>query len=271
VTPQQYQHHVLGLLEATFRDEKFEGSPDPLVISHGEAQLGLQNLYAVYTKEHLAPEERDTHIREHFWRILEAVGAKDAATATWDEGRPRVRVQFIRSAYASRFPVITYPFAGEIVIAVAIDRPHAYSYVSPQDLERWGVTRDSLYQEAIANLQEASAGIQLHATEAPERIMAIQTGDGYDAARLMLPAMRELAIDHLGEPYYAAIPNRDFIIMWSSSNSEEFQGLVRKQVLLDFESQPYPLTSAVFVVTDAEVKVKMNDGPPADSPVGADL
>lgn len=260
MTPQQYQHHVLALLETTFPDEKFEGSRDPLVISHGEAQLGLQNLYAVYAKENLGPDERDAHIREHFWHILEAVVVEDADASDWDEARRRVRVQFIRSEYANRFPVITYPFAGEVVIAVAIDRPHAYSYASPRDLERWAVTEDSLYQEAIANLEDASAGIQIHATEAPERLIAIQTADGYDAARLLLPAMRELAIDHLGEPYYAAIPNRDFLIMWSSPNSEEFQGLVRKQVRQDFESQPYPLTSTVFVVSEAEVQAEVNGG-----------
>lgn len=263
MTPQQYQLHVLGLLETTFPDEKFESSTDPLVINHGEAQLGLQNLYALYAREPLGPEERDAHIREHFWRILEAIGAVDADASDWNEARHGVRVQFIRSEYANRFPVITYPFAREIVIAVAIDRPHAYSYVSQKDLERWAVTADSLYQEAIANLQEASAGIQIHATEAPERLLAIQTADGYDAARLLLPAMRELAINHLGEPYYAAIPNRDFLIMWSSANSEEFQGLVRNQVRQDFGSQPYPLTPTVFVVTDAEVKVEVNGEAPA--------
>ncbi len=95
---------------------------------------------------------------------------------------------------------------------------------------------------------------QIHATEAPQSLLAIQTGDGYVAARLLLPAMRKLAIEHLGEPCYAAVPNRDFLIMWSQSNAEEFQTLVRGQVRQDFESQSYPLTSTVFVVTEADVK-----------------
>jgi hypothetical protein len=42
--------------------------------------------------------------------------------------------------------------------------------------------------------------------------------------------------------------------MWSRSNPEEFQTMVRGQVRQDFESRPYPLTSTVFVVTEAEVK-----------------
>jgi len=254
MTPEQYQRHVLGLLETTFPDERFEISPDPLLIVHGQAQLGLHNLYAAYVAQDLSPERQDAHIREHFWRILEAVDVVSADASSWDEARRKIRVQFIRSEYASRVPVITYPFAGDVVIAVAVDREQAYSYVSPTDLERWAVTEESLYQEALANLEEVSAGIEIHATEAPERLLAIQTADGYDAARLLLPAMRKLAIEHLGEPFYAAIPNRDFVIMWSSDNSREFQGLVRNQVRQDCESQPYPLTPTVFVVTEGELK-----------------
>ena len=96
-------------------------------------------------------------------------------------------------------------------------------------------------------------------------MLAIQTGDGYDAARLLLPAMRKLAVEHLGEPCYAAVPNRDFLIMWSQSNPEEFQTLVRAQVRQDCQSQPYPLTSTVFVVTDsAAVFAGVAESLPAD-------
>ena len=255
MTPEQYQQHVLGLLATTFPNEEFEGTPDPFVIKHGEAELGLQNLYALQTQKQFEPEERDAHIREHVWRILEALHlTQNASTPDWEEARGKLRVQFIRTENTSRAPVITFPFAGEVVVAIAIDLTHAYSYVSPANLEQWKVTEELAYEQALSNLEEASAGIQIHATEAPQLLLAIQTGDGYDAARLLLPATRKLAIEHLGEPCYAAVPNRDFLIMWSRSNPEEFQKLVRDQVRQDFGSQPYPLTSTVFAVTEAEVK-----------------
>jgi uncharacterized protein YtpQ (UPF0354 family) len=255
VTPEQYQQHVLGLLATTFLDEEFEGSPDPFVIKHGEAELGLRNLYALHAQRQFEPEERDAQIREHVWRILEALHlTQDASAPPWEEARGKLRVQLMRAEHTLRAPVITFPFAGEVVVAIANDLPHAYSYVSPANLEQWKVTEELAYEQALSNLEEASAGIQIHATEAPHRLLAIQTGDGYDAARLLLPAMRKLAIEHLGEPCYAAVPNRDFLIMWSRSNPEEFQTMVRGQVRQDFESRPYPLTSTVFVVTEAEVK-----------------
>jgi uncharacterized protein YtpQ (UPF0354 family) len=254
VTPEQYQQHVLGLLATTFPDEEFEGSPDPFLIKHGAAELGLRNLYALHTQKRFEPEERDAHIREHVWRILEALHVtQDASSLEWEEARGKLRLQLMRTEHTLRAPVITFPLAGEVVVAVAIDLAHAYSYVSPANLEHWKVTEELAYEQALSNLEEASAGIQIHATEAP-LLLAIQTGDGYDAARLLLPAMRNLAIEHLGEPCYAAVPNRDFLIMWSQSNPEEFQTLVRAQVRQDCESQPYPLTSTVFVVTEAEVK-----------------
>ena len=58
----------------------------------------------------------------------------------------------------------------------------------------------------------------------------------------------------LDEPCYAAIPNRDFLITWSRSNSEEFHIHVRAQIRQDSENQPYPLTSTIFIFTEAEVK-----------------
>lgn len=255
MTPEQYQRHVLGLLAATFPDEEFEGSPDPFLIKHGAAELGLRNLYALHTQKQFEPEERDAHIREHIWRILEALHlTQNASVPEWDEARGKLRLQLMRTEHTLRAPVITFPFTGDVVVAIAIDLTHAYAYVSPAHLEHWKVTEELAYEQALSNLEEASAGIQIHATEAPQRLLAIQTGDGYDAARLLLPAMRKLAVEHLGEPCYAAVPNRDFLIMWSRSNPEEFQTLVRGQVRQDLESQPYPLTSTVFVVTEAEVK-----------------
>ena len=178
MTPEQYQQHVLGLLATTFPDEEFEGSPDPFVIRHGEAELGLQNLYALHTHKQFEPEERDAHIREHVWRILEALHlTRDASAPDWEQARGKLRVQFIRTENTSRVPVITFPFAGEVVIAIAIDLTHAYSYVSPANLAQWKVTEKVAYEQALSNLEEASAGIQIHATEAPQRLLAIQTGD----------------------------------------------------------------------------------------------
>jgi uncharacterized protein YtpQ (UPF0354 family) len=243
------------LLATTFPDEKFEGSPDPFLIRHGKAEIGLRNLYVLYTEKQFAPEERDAHIREHVWRILEALQlSQDANTPEWEEARGKLRLQFMRTENSLSAPVITFPFGGDVVVAIAIDMTDAYSYVSPANLQQWKVWEQEAYEQALSNLDDASAGIQLHATDVPQRLLAIQTRDGYDAARLLLPDMRKLAVEHLDELCYAAIPNRDFLIMWSRSNSEEFHTQVRAQIRQDSENQPYPLTSTIFIVTEAEVK-----------------
>lgn len=259
MTPEQYQRHVLALLRATYPDETFDATPDPLVITYGEAQIGLQNLYTVYANQALEPDDRDTHIREHFWNLLATLSAEqNATTLSWEEARERIRVQFMRVENAGVAPVITYPFTDEVVIALVIDLPQAYSFVREPDRERWDVTEELLYEQGITNLESGSTGVEIHGSEGPDRLLAIQTMDGYDAARLLLPAIRKLAVDRLGEPCLAAIPNRDFIILWSRSNSREFHGFVRDKVRQDFESRPYPLTSDVFVVTEAGVKTEAN-------------
>ncbi|HLG13421.1 MAG TPA: DUF1444 family protein [Blastocatellia bacterium] len=259
MTPEQYKQHVLTLLRAAFPESSFEDSPDPFIITCGDAQIGLQNLYSVYTGQRLEAPERDAHIHEHFSNLIETLRERQhAESLTWEEARDKLRVQFSRTEIASGMPVLSYAFTDELSVVLVLDLPRAYSFVRHADRERWNVTEEVLYEQAVSNLEAASVGIEIHGTEGPDRLLAIQTMDGYDAARLLTPGLRQLAIEHLGEPCSAAIPNRDFIILWSRSNTKEFQGFVREKVAQDFASQPYPLTSAIFVVTGEGVKTESN-------------
>jgi uncharacterized protein YtpQ (UPF0354 family) len=121
--------------------------------------------------------------------------------------------------------------------------------VREKDLERWGVTPEQLYQEGLQNLDQASAEVAFQYVDGPERFFSVETKDSFDAARLLLPGIRRFVTEQLGEPCLAAIPNRDFLFFWSVSNSAHFSQLVREQVQRDFETQPYALTSKIFVVT----------------------
>ena len=77
-------------------------------------------------------------------------------------------------------------------------------------------------------------------------LLAVEIGDGYDATRLLLPGFRRFAAERLGDPYFAAIPNRDVLVLWSKSASPEFQARVRAQVAESFRGGAYPLTERLF-------------------------
>ncbi|MBE7474551.1 MAG: hypothetical protein DPW09_38075 [Anaerolineae bacterium] len=260
MTPEEYQRHVLLLLTALFPEKYFEATDDPMVIAYQSASLGLDNLYTVYRREQLGPKGRDEYIEAHFSRIITNLNIEgEIETISWAEVQEKVLLQLMPARHRQVVPLIYYPLSAEVDIGVVVDLPTAYSYVREKDLARWGVTPAQLYETALKNLEQASAGLEVQFVAGPERFMVIETKDSFDAARLLLSEIRRFVAEELGEPCLAAIPNRDFLIFWSASNSADFNQHVRAQVQRDFETQPYALTAQIFVVTVAGLMVEEDD------------
>ncbi len=252
LTPAEYQRHVVSVAQTLFPAEHLEITEDPAVILWGNHTLGLSSLYSVYTSNQLPPDERDNAIAAHLSLIMGAVRSSPDVTAlAWADVEARVRLQLYPTTFHSQAPrpLVSYPFASGIEIGVVADLPTSYVYARTEDLARWQITAEALYDRALHNLEEASQGIEMHGTDAPERSLIVATGDGYDAARLLLPGLRAFAATRLAEPCLAAIPNRDFLIFWSTSNSDAFHQRIRRQVKRDVEEQPHALTSQIFVVS----------------------
>jgi uncharacterized protein YtpQ (UPF0354 family) len=244
--PERFQAFVMSVLALEFPDKSFLPGEDARVVFLGEAQLGLQSLYTAYKRDLPPKLELTALIVEHFKRMVANVGVASADASTWQEVESLVRPQFMPVEYAEQIPLLARPFHSDISIGFVIDREAAYSYLRTEDFERWGISEEALFEKGLANLGAATEGIGIAGGEG---FLGVETKDGYDAARILLPALRGYAAQTLGEPFFAAFPNRDFLIMWSASSPAEFQDLVRAKVQQDFREQPYPLTPEIFRVT----------------------
>jgi hypothetical protein len=89
--------------------------------------------------------------------------------------------------------------------------------------------------------------------QGPDRFIGVQAADGYDAARILLPELCGFILSHLGEPFFAGIPNRDFLICWAADCSEQFHAFAREKIAGDYEVQSYPLTPSVIVATAEKI------------------
>ena len=118
-----------------------------------------------------------------------------------------------------------------------------------EDPELWGVPAADIYERAVENLNRASAEVPMHFGSGPDRFIAIEAGDGYDAARLLVPGLRRFIAEHLGSPFLAAVPNRDFLICWATDASPSFHEFARGKVSKDNAEQPYSLTAEIFVAS----------------------
>lgn len=258
----QLRAEALEVLGSEFPDERFEAGSEPDVIRMGEAELGLQNLRsALCLAQPMDAVQRRDELVAYFGRIVALTKNSNGAVPTkWGEARELVRLQFMHEDYlrllAGNNVLVKRPFVPGVYLAVVVDRPNGYTYVREKDRESWHIDEEDLFETALKNVDESHGSPKLQGARGPDPFLASEEKDGYDAVRILLPWVRTEAAKHLGDPFFASIPNRDFLIMWSVANSPSFQQQARQNVSLDFGSQPYKLSPFVLKVwADGRVEV----------------
>lgn len=214
----------------------------------GELRLGLQNLRAKYELGEIPDEDFATMVEEHFGPIIrnEMPSLDDLSL---DDLRDQLRLQVMPAGYlkAAPVPIIVFPFATGIAIGIVADFPQTYAYIRQTDLKRWNVSAEELYELALENLESISKGIDISLIENDaDTFLAINTGDGYDAARILIPGLQDYLASHLGETFRFGIPNRDFLICWRLDSSPELHRQFAAKLAEDHSEQPYPLSPSVF-------------------------
>ena len=256
--PRLFQALVLDVVERRFPGESWLVTEDPAVIRCGtDWRFGLQNLYADYQRQNLRGDELEETIAAHFTRTLRNARTKPE-DPEWPAVQTSLRLQLVPAEYRDQAPILTFPFHTAVVIAIVIDLAEGYSVVRAEDVERWRVRPEELYQTAADNLNAASSAVRAQLVNAPNRSIGVQEMDGYDAARLLVPQFRQFLAEHLSMPFFAAIPNRDFLIAWAADCEPAFHQFAREKVAKDFGERPYPLTSDVFRVDESGVRAWTN-------------
>jgi len=265
-TQAQLQAESLAILRKDYPGQEFGAGESPDMIRMGEVELGLDNLYArlcIEPKEPLDQPARAVEIRTHFAAMMKLIRQQEnRQPLAWAEARKLVLPQlqteeYFRSLANGKEVFVTRSFVPGVVLAAVIDQPNGYQYIRKEELERWHVTREALFAEGLRNLTEKAMDSGLQGANGAEKFLSSEEGDGYDAARILVPWVREQAAKLLGEPFFAAIPNRDFLIMWSTANSAEFHKLARGNVEQALKERPYALSSRVLRVwADGRIEVE---------------
>jgi uncharacterized protein YtpQ (UPF0354 family) len=253
LTPKQLQKESLAILKKAFPDRNFSAGRDEDVIKLDQAELGLDHLYNKLCSEPMTASERARQIQLHFENILAMVDAHEAQQPkTWADAKEMVYLQLAPQSYLqpliANTQLIHRPLTEGILVAVVLDAADGYGYVRREDREKWQVSETELFDQAQKNLERTAREITLHEGRSSDKLLAIQENDGYDAARILVPSVRKHAAELLGEPFLVGIPHRDFIVMWSTTNSPEFHRSTRDTLASDFATQPYSISGDVFEV-----------------------
>jgi uncharacterized protein YtpQ (UPF0354 family) len=216
----------------------------------------LSNFYAAYARN---PTQLDSVVQT-FVRVMLGI-QPDRSTSDYQalSGRiyPMLKpIDMLAEVGERGLPMLAYrEFLSDLIIAYVIDEERSVSYINENHLERWEANVVDIHERAIENLRRRTADSVRYTTvgEGEQRLFIFNSGDGYDAARLLLSDVLADWARQVPGRLVIGVPNRDFLIAFSDANPEILRA-VAAQVQADSAQREYGLTEQLFTLVGGVVK-----------------
>jgi hypothetical protein len=145
----------------------------------------------------------------------------------------------------------------DIPVAYAISAGGYDVIVNPEHLMSWGVRPDDVHQAAYRNLAEwAASAPWTDEVSGDRRLLSSDSGDGWDAARILLPETRQHLVRELASTgrVLVGIPERHLLIAGTlRPGDEEFAALFADFVLEHSGGADEPVDRRVLELVDGEL------------------
>lgn len=250
---------VAQLVTAKFPLVKLEKSEGDFSLRLNGHWVSLENLYRLALGN---PDQLPKHVERWVAELLRAAEGSPDRHATFDELRPRVlpMVHGGRRSDVAGQPMVRQQLLEGLFVAYAIDSERTISYIPRSLFDSWKIEIEQLHEAALENLIQRSQVLQAHA--APDEtgqvnLILIQTMDGYDASRILLPGLHDHLREHLGSPFLAGMPNRDILVCFHDDPDNVAR--VTRQIKDDYRSMPHQVTDRIFLVTSDGIAPYVTD------------
>ncbi len=242
------------LLRDNFPDREFTLDADAGTITSDSLRFGMANLFAEFRESSASEDEFDQAVVENLRKAIEMTASTETLMPErWEDAKDRLRPQLSFAGIHELEDAVFFPFSDDVRSAIVVDAPNGYAYVKRPDAERWGKSTIELLEVARKNLWDASVGMQVSFVPEPVKLLILQSSDGYDAARILLPGMRKMLLEKVAESrdgeVFAGIPNRDFLIAWPVDAPAKIDARIRNQIAADATKQHHPLTGTPLRIT----------------------
>jgi uncharacterized protein YtpQ (UPF0354 family) len=208
----------------------------------------LENLYRIIL---LQPERVDRHIDRWMVELLRASEGSPDQSAAFTDVKDRIMPMILaEKAIDHEGAMVSQSFLPGLRVAYALDNDRTIAYIPQVVFNSWGITLEELHQTALDNLISRSREIGGQAAQDEDgtiNLVILQTLDGYDASRILLPSLHERLKRFLGTPFAAGIPNRDILLCFR--NDEEMADRLKKQIGSDYKEMPHQISDRVLLVT----------------------
>lgn len=243
----QLAHDVLLGLRERYPDQDFEH--DDRGIRGKNRVIYLSNLLRD-VKSH--PDRRKKLV-EHFISSIGQQTDVNMGEETWEEAQ-RVLVPvlkptaYFRSGGPAQHQLIN-DWHKDVKICYALRIKNLFRFVTGWDVNRWGADADSVHKIAIENLVKLSWPERMEGSRAHDggRVVLVQTDDSLSSSRLLHPDLFRLFSGPLGGPFWAGVPDRDTLVLFS--NRRSLKQRIGRRLTKDCRTSPYPITDKPFFVT----------------------
>lgn len=228
---------------------------------------------------HDGPNTIDVALEEAFARYRAAPQREDEivadvvadAQARLEDGVSKTSLEDVRAdlmpLLKGRFELRTYgfqpaqtPFPGRLAVLYVVDAEDAFTLVRPEDAERWGTTVAELQELALDNLlaQTNEDEPLLCEPSGGQKLCGWASSDGYDAARMLVPELRDQIVEELGGPAAYSVPMENVFIALALDVLEngDTEELFRVKLQRDFQTSEDPLSPDVFVERGGELVLR---------------
>jgi hypothetical protein len=137
----------------------------------------------------------------------------------------------------------------DVVICYVIQRKRLFRFVTGWDLDRWGTDAQALHHLAMANLARLPWPDQLPGVRTQEggRVIVVDAADSLASSRLLHPDLHQLFAGPLGNPFWAGIPSRNTLVLYSDRRA--LKQRIARRLRKDHDASAYPITPHPFLVT----------------------
>jgi uncharacterized protein YtpQ (UPF0354 family) len=243
----QLANEVLLLLRERYPEQDFACEAD--TIRGRDRVVYLSNLL----REVGAAPTRREQIIKRFVETLNMPATADFGYEVWEEVRsailPVLKPRDYVKADGPTQHLLTREWLADVLICYAIRRENLFRFVTGWDVNRWGLTDELLHAEALKNLvglswPRALVGAR---TSRTGRVIVVDPNDNLGSSRLLHPELHKLFAGLLGSPFWAAIPCRDRLVLYS--DRRELKQRLGRRVRKDHSDSAYPITDRPFLVT----------------------
>jgi uncharacterized protein YtpQ (UPF0354 family) len=190
-----------------------------------------------------------TEIRDHLATIHDL---------PFDEAIPKILPQirpqeWVRASSPAFGPgrLVTTPLLNDLLTCYVLDEPGSMVFVTHGHLDEWGCKSEYIANLALTNLKrlaETEGGLPVPAA-ADREPCVLHTGDGYDAARMLL-ATDPCSVDDV-QGLVFAIPDRDTLVVARTGSG---LGRLMAEVGAEYEQSAHRISPRLFEIADGSLR-----------------